>query len=642
MKNRRILAALLAALTYLSAAPRAEAATVASISITPFSGTTTPGGSLTFTAVAKDSTGAVVAGAPIAWKTTGGTISTSGVFKAGSATGTYIVTATSGTATAAAFVTIKSGTTTPPPPPPAVASIVVSPASGTTTAGGSLTFIATAKSSTGATIAGVTFTWTATGGTITTAGVYRAGATAGTFTVTATSGSIRGTATVTVTATGAPPPPPPAPPPSSSDPAWYKTPTVTGASRLVRITPGTNLQTALNAMVPGDILELAAGTYAAPNYPGIEKSGTASAWVVVRGAAGSRPVIDLQNSGELHVGASYLLLENVEVRNGKGNNLHVVPRAGAGPLTHVILRNVVSTKMASGTGAAVKAAGSWSYGSGAPLDYFYVEGCELAGSPSNAIIDAVAVRHAVVRDCWLHDPINVTLKSPVIFFKGGSSDTLIERNLIEGARGNGAVMVGGDTGGQWFDGLYYSNKIEGVNQVIRNNLIADFDDSAFEIRGVKNAKIHGNTIVTQTSFSIFRLTWGGSGSGVKIGNYGVDIANNLVLTTGRPSYARNDGNVDATVRFGTQLWGGSFAAGYGPGVPTFPQPKDVQLGSGTFGAVLVNPSFASFTSRADALARFKLVTTSPAKAKGDPGTAAPVDIVGTVRSTTAPSIGAYE
>src|SRR6185369_15729183 len=54
--------------------------------------------------------------------------------------------------------------------------------------------------STGATMTDVTFTWTATGGTITSTGSYTAGSTAGTFSVKATSGTVSGSATVTVTA----------------------------------------------------------------------------------------------------------------------------------------------------------------------------------------------------------------------------------------------------------------------------------------------------------------------------------------------------------------------------------------------------------------------------------------------------------
>jgi hypothetical protein len=413
-----------------------------------------------------------------------------------------------------------------------------------------------------------------------------------------------------------------------------------GATNVVSIPAGASLQSYFNAAKPGDILELAAGTYPEPNYPGIEVSGTATNWIVVRGAAGTRPKIDLQSGGELHIGGSYVLFQNIEVVNGNGNNIHVTPTTK--PVTNVILRDVLSHNMATGVGAALKVAGVWNGATFEPLDGLYVESSEFAGSLSNAVVDAVAVRHAVVRDCYLHDPVNGSLTCPGIFFKGGSNNILIERNLIRGIRSNAAIMIGGDTGASFFDSLYMNPKVEGVNEVVRNNVLADFDDSAFEVRGTHGAKIYNNTVVAQTSFCIFRLTWGGAGSGTQVGNYDIDMANNLVLAYGSPVFAQNNGNTDATLTFGPQLWGGSLSQGSGAGIPTFPQAKDVHVGSGTFGAVVVNPSYTSITGLPDALSRYPLASGSVAKGAGEANTVAPADITGKTRSTTTPSIGAFE
>jgi hypothetical protein len=172
--------------------------------------------------------------------------------------------------------------------------------------------------------------------------------------------------------------------------------------------------------------------------------------------------------------------------------------------------------------------------------------------------------------------------------------------------------------------------------------MADFDDSAFEVRGVHGAKIYNNTIVAQTSFCIFRLTYGDGGLSYQVSNYDIDMANNLILVTGSPTYAQNDGNSDLTATFGPQLWGGGLKQGYGSGLPSFPQAKDVTVGSGSFGAVVTNPSYTSITGLADALQRYPLVTSSPALAKGEANTVAPLDILQNVRSTTTPSIGAFE
>jgi hypothetical protein len=428
-------------------------------------------------------------------------------------------------------------------------------------------------------------------------------------------------------------------PVTSWNTAFYTTPPVVGASHVISVGPSDDLRKAIAAAHPGDVFELRAGTYSM-RLLSIVASGTPKNWIVIRGAAGSRPVIDLLNSCELSISGSYILLQNLDVKNGAGNNLHIIPNGAKTPLTNVIIRDVKSYGLASGTGAALKIAGNWRWGKGVPTDGIYIEDSDFSGSRGNAIIDAVAVRHAVVRNCYLHDGVNGRLRCPGIFFKAGSSDILIEGNLIRGIRGNSAIMVGGDSRQDYFDALYAKPPVESVHQVVRNNLLADFDDSAFDIRGVHGARIYNNTIVTQTSFCIFRLTWGDGGTSFPSGNYDVDISNNLVLCTGSPRFAENDGNGDATVRFGPQLWGGSLGQSSGAGIPTFPLPNDVA--PGVFGTVLVEPSFTGITSRADALARFGLVPGSPAKGAGSANVVAPLDILGRPRSATRPSIGAFE
>ena len=84
--------------------------------------------------------------------------------------------------------------------PSVLTSIAVSPASATLATGGTQTFTAVAKDQNGtALITQPAFTWASTGvGTVSSAGVYSAGSTAGTATVTATSGTVSGGAAVTV------------------------------------------------------------------------------------------------------------------------------------------------------------------------------------------------------------------------------------------------------------------------------------------------------------------------------------------------------------------------------------------------------------------------------------------------------------
>ena len=157
------------------------------VSVSPASASLLTGGTQQFTASV---TGSTNTGAT--WSATGGTISSSGMYTAPSTAGTYTVKATSvadSTKSAAATVTVAAS--------PTVA-VSVSPASASLLTGGTQQFTATV---TGSTNTGTT--WSATGGTISSSGMYTAPSTAGTYTVKATSvadSTKSAAATVTVAA----------------------------------------------------------------------------------------------------------------------------------------------------------------------------------------------------------------------------------------------------------------------------------------------------------------------------------------------------------------------------------------------------------------------------------------------------------
>ena len=98
-----------------------------------------------------------------------------------------------GTVSKAAAVTLTAA-------PPVLTSITVAPSAISMAPGATQQFTATGHFSGGGT-GSVTVTWSATGGTISTGGLYTAGATVGPYVVTATvtGGSIAGTAAVTIT-----------------------------------------------------------------------------------------------------------------------------------------------------------------------------------------------------------------------------------------------------------------------------------------------------------------------------------------------------------------------------------------------------------------------------------------------------------
>jgi len=159
-------------------------APVVAVSIAPGSTSLPTGGTQQFTATVTGSSNTAVT-----WSATGGTVSSSGLYSAPSATGTYAVTVTSvadSTKSASATVTVSA------------VAVSIAPGSASLPTGGTQQFTATVTGSSNTAV-----TWSATGGTISASGLYTAPATAGTYTVTASSSantSASASATVTVSA----------------------------------------------------------------------------------------------------------------------------------------------------------------------------------------------------------------------------------------------------------------------------------------------------------------------------------------------------------------------------------------------------------------------------------------------------------
>ena len=112
----------------------------------------------------------------VTWTASGGTVTSGGLYTAPSSAGTYTVTATSAadsTKSASAVVTVSQS---------AQVSVSISPTTASLSTGTQNQFTASVSGSTNTAV-----TWAASGGTITSGGLYTAPSSAGTYTVTATS-----------------------------------------------------------------------------------------------------------------------------------------------------------------------------------------------------------------------------------------------------------------------------------------------------------------------------------------------------------------------------------------------------------------------------------------------------------------------
>ncbi|HEU4587396.1 MAG TPA: hypothetical protein VFS11_02025 [Gemmatimonadales bacterium] len=269
------------------------------VELSPASVSLAPGATKQFAATARYNSGKTTS-ISVTYTATGGTITSGGLYTAGATAGTYRVIAkqSGGTLADTATVTITGSTGSTSP---TLQSIVLTPATVSLQTGATQQFSASGKMSDGTTSA-VSVTWTATGGTVSTTGLYTAGATAGTYRVIAASSGKADTSTVTLTTS-------------------TSTGGTTGCSaytytRLVSVSTASQLSSALANAQPGDLIKLADGTYTGRFTSSVSGSSTrpivvcgSSAAVLTGGGVSTGTVLRLN-------GANYWTLDGFTVANG--------------------------------------------------------------------------------------------------------------------------------------------------------------------------------------------------------------------------------------------------------------------------------------------------------------------------------------
>lgn len=208
---------------------------VAQLVLTPATASLSGGGSTRFVAIGKSIDGTTVAVIP-RYSATGGAVSADGDYTASSAPGVYRVVATDSASGRADTSTV---TITATAPAPTLQAIVVAPASVTIAAAGNQLFTASGRMSDGSS-SPVEVSWSGTGGTVSSTGLYTAAPTSGTYRVIATlvGGSLADTAVVTI-------------------PAQTPPPEATGVPILV----GQSIQAAVNSQPAGTAFLIKAGRH---------------------------------------------------------------------------------------------------------------------------------------------------------------------------------------------------------------------------------------------------------------------------------------------------------------------------------------------------------------------------------------------
>ncbi len=338
------------------------------------------------------------------YSATGGTITPSGLYTAGSTAGSFTVVATQqgGTRADAATVIISVPTAT-------LLKMVLTPATLALAPGGIAQFAVAGSWSDGSS-APPTVTYSATGGTITAGGLYTAGATQGSFRVIATQqgGTKADTATVTVLAAA-----------SSS------------CARTVNASTMTGLVSALANALPGDCILLATGTYGLDSGLVISRSGTVSAPIVVQGQ-GSGTIIQV-NQRAFFVDGNYVQLRRLRITNF--NTVGLWLRGVTGVVLDSLevdhtLQEAVALKFGSHDNIV---SNSWIHDTGIQTPQFG-EGVYVGGKTQ----DGLGLDYSATGNQVLNNHFGPNVRAEGVDVKEGADSTFIRGNFFDGT---GAVFI---------------------------------------------------------------------------------------------------------------------------------------------------------------------------------------------------------
>jgi len=223
--------------------------------------------------------------------------------------------------------------------------------------------------------------------------------------------------------------------------------------------PYATLRQATLSAVAGDTINMRAGTYVQHDYWDVGGNGAPGQYITIQAYDGDRTAVlqgDVSNTDTLcFYQRQYAKVIGLEISGG-ACAVHVDHSQ------HIYVQRCYVHD--PGNDDCLKAN---------QCDYVYVEGSEVArpaprgGGYYQECIDFVDVDFSAMRDNYCHDFGDMALYS-----KGGSEDTVIERNVISSERvatDNPATGFGQQTDRRLMDGATYQS----YNCVYRNNILRD-------------------------------------------------------------------------------------------------------------------------------------------------------------------------
>jgi parallel beta-helix repeat protein len=104
-------------------------------------------------------------------------------------------------------------------------------------------------------------------------------------------------------------------------------------------------------------------------------------------------------------------------------------------------------------------------------------------------IDNVNGASMIVEDNYIHDTATTG-----VYFKGGATDALVQRNRIENT-GEAGILVGFDTSPEFFDIAANPGYYEAIRGIVRNNLVRNTRYAGIGLYASRDAVVANNTVI---------------------------------------------------------------------------------------------------------------------------------------------------
>ena len=374
------------------------AGSISSVVVSPGSASLVAGATQQLAAKLQDNSGSPITGQSVTWSTSDASIvqvSSSGLTTAAHA-GRATVTASAGGKSGSAAFSVAAGP---------VNSVSITPASGSLQQGKTLQLAATYQDVAGNVVTAQSVAWTSSASSIaavSSSGLVT-GVAVGNANVTVTADGESKSAAITVTAASAPPPPapapapppPPPPPPTAPPPPPLQTACSDIAhSRVVSVSSSAELHSALSGARPGDLIQMADGTYGDGHEFKVTVAGTQAQPIALCGSANA--VINggtLTNiTGVRATGANYWTFSGFTITNAlfgffgdgsshmvlEGLTIHAIGQE-AMEIAAFSKYNVIRGNRIYDTGRTVA-----EYGEGIYIGSSYDKWCNLTGCAPDA------------------------------------------------------------------------------------------------------------------------------------------------------------------------------------------------------------------------------------------------------------------